>query len=118
VFASLRSRWGKGLRIERAYPTVIDVLDGGTDKGQAITLAAAHLGVPLARVVACGDSRADESLLRVAGTAVVVTVGEPADELRRLADVFVSPDHLGSFLRSLLDSAGASSVQLTTGPSK
>lgn len=96
----LAQRWGAGLRIERAHPTVIDVLDGHADKGTALALLAAHLGIPLARVVACGDSRADLSLLQTAGTAVAV--GDAPDELRRVAETVVAHDRLAAFLLSLL----------------
>ncbi len=97
---SLRRRWGEGLRVERAHPSVIDVLDGRADKGAALALLAAHLQISLAGVVACGDSRSDVSLLRAAGNAVAV--GDAPDQLRRVAKTVVAPDHLAAFLLSLL----------------
>jgi len=74
---ALAASWGRSTRLERAGGGTVAILPAAADKGEGLRLVAAHLGVPLARVVACGDSAADESLLRTAG--VSIAVGDPPD---------------------------------------
>ena len=79
-----------GLRIEPVRPGVVVVLPSGADKGEGLRFAAAHLGVPRERIVACGDDLNDVTLLGAAGHAVAV--GDAAPPLRAAAAMTV-PRH-------------------------
>ena len=59
-------------------------------------LVAAHFHVPDERIVACGDSAADESLLLAA--AVRIAVGDAPSPLRAAAQLVVSQDSLAETL--------------------
>jgi hydroxymethylpyrimidine pyrophosphatase-like HAD family hydrolase len=93
-----------GLRIEHVRPGVVVVLPGGADKGDGLRLVAEHLAVPPARIVACGDTVNDITLLLAAGHAVAV--GEAAPELRRVAGVTVAQAQLAATLRALFARLG------------
>ena len=96
-FPRLAATWRPGLRMAHAGDGIVDVLRGGADKGDALRLVAARLAVPLAQVTACGDSVADESLLRTAG--VSIAVGDPPDAALIDADEHVTQDGLARVLR-------------------
>jgi len=93
---ALAASWGRCTRLERAGGGTVAILPASADKGEGLRLVAAHLGVPLARVVACGDSAADESLLRTAG--VSIAVGDPPDAALTDADERVTQDGLARLL--------------------
>jgi Cof subfamily protein (haloacid dehalogenase superfamily) len=57
------------------------------DKGNALTVAARHLGVDLSRVAAIGDAANDLSMLAVAGTAIAM--GQAPAEVRQVAHLVV-----------------------------
>ena len=99
---SLAATWRAGLRMDYDGDGIVDVLHGGADKGDALRLVAARLAVPLARVIACGDSAADESLLRTAG--VSIAVGDPPDAALSHADEQVTQDGLAEALRRAAES--------------
>lgn len=86
-----------GLRIEAVRPGVVAVLPPGADKGDGLSLVAAHLRVPHGRVVACGDDLNDITLLLAAGCAVAV--GDPHPALRAVAWAVVTQDGLAGVLR-------------------
>ena len=92
------------IRVERAGGGTVAVLPASADKGEGLRLVAAHLGVPLARVVACGDSAADESLLRAA--AIGIAVGAAPASLRAAAQLVVSQGDLADALRRAVASSG------------
>ncbi len=87
-----------GLRVEPVRPGVVVVLPDGADKGEGLRLAAAHLGVPAPRIVACGDAVNDVSLLRAAGTGIAVGDAPPA--LRSAAAATVAREDLPAALRA------------------
>jgi hydroxymethylpyrimidine pyrophosphatase-like HAD family hydrolase len=93
-----------GLRIEPVRPGVVVVLPAGADKGEGLRLVAAHLGVPPARVVACGDDLADITMLLAAGRAVAVGDAHPA--LRAVAETTVAQDRLPAVLREIVRGLG------------
>ena len=101
----LAAAWRPGLRMDHAGDGIVDVLHGGADKGDALGLVAAHFGVPVERIVACGDAAADASLLRTAGLSIAV--GDAPPSLRATAQLVVSQEGLAEALRraaeSLLD---------------
>lgn len=69
-----------------AFPelTFINILSPGVSKGQALRILAAHLGVPLERVMAFGDHYNDISLLETAGFSVAM--GNAPDAVKKKAD--------------------------------
>jgi hydroxymethylpyrimidine pyrophosphatase-like HAD family hydrolase len=93
----LATTWGRGIRAERAGGGTVAILPAAADKGEGLRLVAAHLGVPGDRIVACGDSAADESLLLAA--AVGIAVGDAPSALRAAAQLVVSQDCLAETLR-------------------
>jgi len=101
LLTELREQWAGRLRVSPIRPGFIGVFAPDVDKGDALRFVAAHLGVPLARTVACGDGSADETLL--AAAAMRVAVGEEPHELGRLEDVVVTGwERLPSTLRALV----------------
>jgi hypothetical protein len=104
AYPGLAATWRPGLRIDHAGDGIVDVLHGGADKGDALRLVAAHLGVPGERIVACGDAAADESLLLAA--AVRIAVGDAPPSLRAAAQLVVSQDSLAETLRRAAESLG------------
>jgi hydroxymethylpyrimidine pyrophosphatase-like HAD family hydrolase len=86
-----------GLRLEPVRPGVVVVLPGAADKGEGLRLAVAHLGADPARVVACGDTTNDVTLLRTAAHGIAV--GDAPPELRRVAGLTVPQDGLAEALR-------------------
>ena len=104
AYPGLAATWRPGLRIDHAGDGIVDVLHGGADKGDALRLVAAHLGVPGERIVACGDAAADESLLLAA--AVRIAVGDAPPSLRAAAQLVVTQDGLADTLRRAVESLG------------
>ena len=88
-------------RVERAGGGTIAVLPAAADKGEGLRLVAAHHGVPSERIIACGDSAADESLLRTA--AVSIAVGDPPDAALSDADEHVTQEGLAHLLLQRLE---------------
>ena len=103
-FPGLAATSGLGLRMEHAGDGIVDVLHIGADKGDALGLVAAQFGVSVERIVACGDSAADVSLLLAA--AVRIAVGDAAPSLRAAAQLIVTQDGLAEALRRALESFG------------
>ncbi len=63
--------------------TYVNATDVRVDKGAAVAVAAGHLDVPLASVVAVGDAANDAPMLAVAGTAIAM--GQADAELHEAA---------------------------------
>ena len=103
-FPGLAATSGLGLRMEHAGDGIVDVLHIGADKGDALGLVAAHLGVSVERIVACGDAATDGSLLRTAGMSIAV--GDPPDAALTDAHEHVTQDGLAEALRRALESYG------------
>jgi hydroxymethylpyrimidine pyrophosphatase-like HAD family hydrolase len=101
---ALIATWGRATRVERAGGGTVAMLPAAADKGEGLKLVAAHLGVPGQRIVACGDTAADTSLL-LAG-AVRIAVGAAPAALRAAAQLIVSQDDLAEALRSAVASLG------------
>jgi len=97
----LAASWGRSTRLERAGGGTIAVLPAAADKGEGLRLVAAHHGVPSERIIACGDSAADESLLRTA--AVSIAVGDPPDAALSDADEHVTQEGLAHLLLQRLE---------------
>ena len=54
------------------------------DKGDGLEHLAAHLGIPIAQVMACGDADNDSMMIKAAGFSVVMENGAP--KLKEMAD--------------------------------
>ena len=77
-----------------SHGDMLDVLPSGVDKGSAVSWLAKHLGVPLERVAACGNTANDLAMLQLSCAAIAV--GGCDDDLRsaaqRLANVYVASE--------------------------
>ncbi len=105
LLGALRAEWAGRLRVELIRPGFLGVFAPTVDKGDALRFVAGRLGVPLDRTVACGDGRADETLL--AAAAVRVAVGQAPHALGHLPEVVVTsrarlPDTLRALVLPLL----------------
>ena len=98
---ALAASWSRGTRLERAAGGTVAILPAAADKGEGLRLVAAHFGVPGERIIACGDSAADESLLRTA--AVSIAVGDPPDAALADAGEHVSQEGLARLLLQRLE---------------
>ena len=78
---------GDDAYVTRSNPEFVEMLSPQVDKGVALRLIAANLGVPLERVTAIGDSYNDLPLLRTAGFAIAM--GSAPESLKAEADAVV-----------------------------
>jgi hypothetical protein len=85
---NLAQRLGGRAYVTRSLPEFVEVLDPAVDKGAALKFVADRLGVPMASVMAIGDSWNDAPLLRAAG--VGVAMGSAPAEVHALADAVVA----------------------------
>lgn len=87
ILADLAPRWSEEVRfldsVLRAGISVLTLTGHGADKGDALRIACADLGIDAADVVAFGDSEADVELFRVAGRSVAM--GQASDEVKAAA---------------------------------
>ena len=75
----------------RSEKTLYEILPKGVNKGALLPHLAAHLGLPLSRVIALGDYNNDVEMLRAAGLGIAVANAVP--EAKAAADrVTVSND--------------------------
>lgn len=65
-------RIGAQATVVHSHGDLLDVLPGGIDKGSAVLWLAECLGIPLDRVMTCGNTTNDEAMLRLACPSVVV----------------------------------------------
>lgn len=61
----------------RSLPIYLESTNAQANKGVALQLLARHLGIPMERVMAIGDSPNDISMFRVVGTAVALNNAGP-----------------------------------------
>lgn len=95
--SSFRCRVGRGASVLRSVPTLIEILPPGTSKGDALHYVAAHLGIPIHRCVAVGDSTGDLDMLEAAGRGVLVANAE--HHLHERADLVTD----GSFIEGVAE---------------
>ncbi len=74
--------------VTRSMPQFLEVMDASVDKGKALAVVADRLQIPLAEVMAIGDSWNDAPLLESAGFGVAM--GSAPAELREIADAVVA----------------------------
>jgi len=87
VFELVRAAVGPDAYVTRSNPEFVEMLDPHVDKGVALRIVAERLGIPIARVLAIGDSYNDLPLLRAAGFAVAM--GSAPPQLQAEADAVV-----------------------------
>lgn len=91
------------VRLVHTAASYLEILPAGSTKGAALEHLAAHLGVPLARVIAVGDHHNDLEMLQVAGAGIAMA--HAPDEIRAAAR-FVAPERAeGGLLRALAEVA-------------
>ena len=83
---------------------VLTLTSRGADKGRAVGIACADLGVDMADVVAMGDSTTDVEMFRVAGASVAM--GQASPDVREAATWVTTAntdDGVGRAIEQLLD---------------
>jgi Cof subfamily protein (haloacid dehalogenase superfamily) len=85
---TVRAECGDAAYVTRSNPEFIEVLNPTVDKGTALRFVAARLGVPLAQVLAIGDSYNDVPLLETAGFGIAM--GSAPAELKAVAGAVVA----------------------------
>ena len=75
----------QALASENFYPTMIECLSDGADKGMALKRIAKSYGIDMSEVMAFGDSFNDASMIKAAGVGVVMSNGQAA--VKKLADI-------------------------------
>jgi Cof subfamily protein (haloacid dehalogenase superfamily) len=88
ALALMESVCGDDAYVTRSNPEFVEMLSPAVDKGVALRLLAAELGIPMERVAAIGDSFNDLPLLRAAGFAIAM--GSAPDSLKAEADAVVA----------------------------
>lgn len=73
--------------VTRSLAEFVEVLERSVNKGAALRIVAARLGVPIEETMAIGDSWNDAQLLEAAGFGVAM--GSAPEELRAVADTVV-----------------------------
>lgn len=73
------------------FPPYVNITHAGADKGRALALVAAHVGVPIAQTLAIGDAAPDLEMMRAAG--IGMAMGNAPDEVQEQADV-VGPSNV------------------------
>ena len=73
------------------FPHYLNITHADADKGRALALVCAHVGVPLAQAMAIGDAAPDLEMMRTAG--VGMAMGNAPDEVKSQADV-VGPSNI------------------------
>jgi Cof subfamily protein (haloacid dehalogenase superfamily) len=74
--------------VTRSIAYFLEVMNSKVNKGRSLEIVARYLGIPLAQVMAIGDSWNDAPLLQTAGFGVAM--GSAPSELRDIADAVVA----------------------------
>jgi Cof subfamily protein (haloacid dehalogenase superfamily) len=94
ILTELAPRWSEEVRfldsVIRGGLSVLTITGHGADKGDALRIACADLGVDVADVMAFGDSEADIELFRVAGQSVAM--GQADDVVKAAATEVTAPN--------------------------
>lgn len=80
----LKKEFGDRAVIFISKPYFLEILPPGCGKGEAINFLAKHIGIEVESTMGFGDSMNDESLIRLAGTGVVMCNG--LEEMKKIAD--------------------------------
>ena len=74
-----------------SFPPYLNIVHADADKGRALELVCAHVGVPMAEAMAIGDAAPDLPMMRAAG--VGMAMGNAPDDVKAQADV-VGPSNI------------------------
>jgi len=99
VRAELTPLVAEHARLVRTRRDYLEIIPVEASKGAALARLAAHLGVPIERVVAAGDQENDLEMLRAAG--VGVAMAHAPEPVRRAADRVAPVAAEGGLLRAL-----------------
>jgi len=99
VRAELTPLVAEHARLVRTRRDYLEIIPVEASKGAALARLAAHLGVPIERVVAAGDQENDLEMLRAAG--VGVAMAHAPEPVRRAADRVAPVAAEGGLLRVL-----------------
>jgi Cof subfamily protein (haloacid dehalogenase superfamily) len=81
VLDALAARWAQDVRFLVSMTGrgvgVLTITGNGADKGRALAIACADIGIDAADVVAFGDSETDVEMFRVAGASVAMGQADP-----------------------------------------
>ncbi len=80
---------GRPLKLAPSLGHMVEIVSDLADKGRGLVELCAHLGVPVERTIAVGDSMNDVEILRAAGLSVAM--GNACPEAKAAADV-IAPD--------------------------
>ena len=75
---------GRGLRYERIWPTIVDVLPDTSNKGSAVKKLAEILGIEKENIISFGDELVDVPMFKESG--IGVAMGNAADAVKKEAD--------------------------------
>ena len=92
---------GDQARVVRTHRNYLELIPTGASKGQALRELAAHLGVPLERVIAVGDHENDIEMLIEAGLGVAMP--DAPDSVRAAADLVAPTSAEGGLLALFKD---------------
>jgi Cof subfamily protein (haloacid dehalogenase superfamily) len=89
TLAVVAARFGDAVYVTKSYPVFAEMINPQVDKGRALALIAAHLGVAQAETMAVGDGMNDLPMLQWAGLGVAM--GQAAPAVHAAADVVTAP---------------------------
>ena len=89
TLAQIAAHFGAAVYVTKSYPVFAEVINPAVDKGRALALVAAHLGVAQAETMAVGDGMNDLPMLQWAGLGVAMGQARPAVHVA--ADVVTAP---------------------------
>ncbi len=103
IIDDLRGEFGDRLNVTRSYPIFAETIGPLASKGHALTDLAAHLDIPIERVMGIGDNLNDLDLVVTAGFGVAM--GNGAAEVKAQADYItdhVDEDGVATALEKLI----------------
>ncbi|CDI74576.1 Phosphatase YidA, related [Eimeria praecox] len=95
----LEAKLGDSVGFAQSHPRAFEVLEPGMNKGEALRLLCAALGIHPDEVLALGNARNDLPMFEVAGTAVAV--GDGYDIAKEAADFVTVPSTQGALMEVL-----------------
>lgn len=84
VQSVLKKEFGDRAVIFISKPYFLEILPPGCGKGESIHILSKHIGIDPEQTMGFGDSMNDESLIRLAGTGVVMCNG--LEQMKKIAD--------------------------------
>jgi hydroxymethylpyrimidine pyrophosphatase-like HAD family hydrolase len=115
VCDELLPEWKDGVRFLTSMSgrgeSVLTLTSAGADKGRALQIACADLGIAMSDVVAMGDSTTDVEMFRVAGASVAM--GQASPDVREAATWVTTTntdDGVGRAIEQLLGSRDVTAI--------